>query len=196
MAAVSEDPPVDDATSGAPPAATTERGGGRDRRSVRGRLELGEGGVRPVLWTLVITVGTTVLGNAVLWVGQANGWIDTYVFWPPIFAIVVSVVALVTFGGFYVASHRARVAIASSVITTFMVMLVFSLTISGLNTNAEASLAKELIQDFRTIVLTVVGFYFGTESIVTVSKIIATSRSEPGLRSQIAEVDEDLPRAP
>ncbi|MDZ5660984.1 hypothetical protein SFC79_04340 [Nocardioides sp. S-58] len=195
MATVTPDPSIEDPPSGASTAAPTNRTSDRDRPSVRGRLTFGDGGVGPLFWTLVIVVGTTVLGNAVLWVGLANGWIDKYVFWPPIFAIVVSVVALVTFGGFYIASHRARVAIASSVITTFMVMLVFSLTISGLNSNAEASLAKELIQDFRTIVLTVVGFYFGTESIVTVSKIFATSRSDPALRPDIAEVDEDLPRA-
>ena len=150
-------------------------------------------GRKPGLWTIVTITGTSVAGNLVLWVGSATHSVDRVVFWAPIFAIVVSVVGLVSFGGFYVASHRARVAITASVVTTFIVMLVFSLTITALNESANAKLAEALIADFRTIVIAVVGFYFGTETVVTVTKIVATRQADPGLRQTLGRVDRDLP---
>jgi peptidoglycan/LPS O-acetylase OafA/YrhL len=150
-------------------------------------------GRKPVLWTTVIITGAAVLGNAVLWVGSVTDSTDKVVFWAPVFAIVVSVVGLVSFGGFYAAARRARVAITASVVTTFIVMMVFSLTISALNDSANAELAKSLIGDFRTIVITVVGFYFGTETVLTVTKILATRGADPGLRQTLGRVDRDLP---
>lgn len=150
-------------------------------------------GRKPVLWTVLIITGAAVVGNGILWIGSITESTDKVVFWAPVFAIVVSVVGLVSFGGFYAASRRARVAITASVVTTFIVMMVFSLTITALNESANAQLAKTLVTDFRTIVITVVGFYFSTETIVTVSKVMATRGADAGLRHSLGRMDRDLP---
>jgi hypothetical protein len=76
-------------------------------------------GTHPVLWTTGICLLATIGGNAVFWWGLAKHKIDVSVLWPPLFAIVVTAVALTSFGGFYIASRRARVAIGASFIMTF-----------------------------------------------------------------------------
>jgi hypothetical protein len=151
-------------------------------------------GSRPLFVTTAACVGVAVLGNGLLWWGTANGQIDKTVFWAPVFAIVTTVTALVSFGGFYAASRRARVAIASSFVVTFFVMMVSSLTITALNDSAQAKLAGQLVGDFRSIVLTVVGFYFGSETLITMVKTVAARKStDDTMRETLGRIDRDLP---
>lgn len=151
-------------------------------------------GSRPLLWTTLACAAIALLGNAILWWGTANGQIDKTIFWAPVFAIVTTLTAVVSFGGFYAASRRARVAIASSFVVTFFVVMVFSLTIAALNDSANADLAKQLVGDFRSIVLTVVGFYFGSETLITMVKTIAARRAtNDEMRQTLGRIDRDLP---
>ena len=158
------------------------------------KLSTTDFGRRPLLYTTLACVIAALLGNGVLWWGSANGRIDKTVFWAPVVGIVMMVIALVSFGGFYAASRRARVAIASSFVVTFLVMLVFSLTITALNDSADAQLAKQLVGDFRSIVLTVVGFYFGSETLITMVKTVAARRAtDDDMRDSLGRIDRDLP---
>jgi hypothetical protein len=150
-------------------------------------------GTHPILWTVGICLAATIGGNVVFWVGQATGKIDVLVFWPPIFAIVVTVVALTSFGGFYIASRRARVAIGASFILTFFVVLAFSLTIAALNIAAQNSLAADMVKDFRTVSLTVITFYFGSETLITATKMITARTMDPQARAEMGKLDRDLP---
>ena len=154
------------------------------------KTELGE---HPVLWTTVSCLVLTIGGNAVFWWGLAHHKIDVSVFWPPLFAIVVTAVALTSFGGFYIASRRARVAIGTSFIMTFFVVLAFSLTITALNIAAQNSLAADLVKDFRTVLLTVITFYFGSETVITATKMIAARTMGPEARADMGKLDRDLP---
>lgn len=154
------------------------------------KTELGE---HPVLWTTGICLVATIGGNAVFWWGLWKHKIDVSIFWPPLFAIVVTAVALTSFGGFYIASRRARVAIGASFIMTFFVVLAFSLTITALNFAAQNSLAADMVKDFRTVLLTVITFYFGSETVITATKMITARTMGPEARADMGKLDRDLP---
>jgi hypothetical protein len=144
-------------------------------------------GTHPVLWTTGSCLAATILGNAAFWI-----WTGTKI-WPPLFAIVVTVVALTSFGGFYIASRRARVAIGASFVMTFFVVLAFSLSITALNIAAQNSLAADMIKDFRTVLLTVITFYFGSETVITATKMITARTMDPQARADMGKLDRDLP---
>lgn len=142
---------------------------------------------RALVTTTAVIASTAVLGNVALWIASAMGQIDRTVFWAPLFAIVMSVVAVVAFGGFYLASARARVAIASAFVLTFLELMIFSLTIDGLGAS-KAGLAADLVSDFRSVVITVVAFYFGSEAVITAAKLFTAGRT-----SGTGSLDRDLP---
>jgi hypothetical protein len=106
---------------------------------------------------------------------------------------VVTVVALTSFGGFYIASRRARVAIGASFVMTFFVVLTFSLSITALNNAAQNSLAADMIKDFRTVLLTVITFYFGSETVITATKMITARTMDPQARADLGKLDRDPP---
>lgn len=112
--------------------------------------------------------------------------------WQAPVAMALSVVSLVTFGGFYIAARRARVAIAASFLLTFLVMLSFSLTIPGLRGGDQTALAKSLVDQFGGVVSTVVVFYFGSEAVITGIKLWTTYLN-PEAAGLIARADRDLP---
>jgi len=147
-------------------------------------------GRRPILYTTAICATAGVLGHAILWLGQAQNWVNRGVYWQPVFGSALVIVSVTAFGGFYVASQRARVAIAASFLLTFLVSLTYFLTIQVLASVAVKDAAKVLLNDFRTVVLTIIGFYFGTETVVSVTKII---RADP---TAVQRVDRDLESSP
>jgi hypothetical protein len=100
----------------------------------------------------------------------------------------------VAFGGFYAASKRARIAIASSFLLTFLTMLTFVLTI-GEFALATRGAGEALVSDFRAVVITVVGSYFGSEAVVSAVKIVNVRRAG-ATPAEIRRADRDLASTP
>jgi hypothetical protein len=120
--------------------------------------------------------------------------------WQPVVGLTMSVVAMASFGGYYLASRRSRVGFAASFVLTFFVLLSFMLTLDGLarvvagsdagdGAEAAAKVIQDLLSDFRTSVALIVGFYFGTDAAVSVVKMFRTSGRDP---EDIARLDRDL----
>lgn len=115
--------------------------------------------------------------------------------WQPVVGFTMSVVAVASFGGYYLASRRARVGFAASFVSTFLVLLSFMLTLDGLAhaANGEAQGAANAVQglltDFRGSVAIIVGFYFGTDAAVSVAKMIKAGGSDP---REISRLDRDI----
>ena len=164
--------------SGAPDADTT-KGSADEVSSPAGGAIDDEGGVdeiarKPVIWTTIICVALAVAGHAVIWAAYALEWNkrgDVNVPWHPVVGISLSGVATVAFGGFYISSRRARVAIAASFLLTFLLALPFVVTIEDFALLTRGA-AKELFDDFRNIVGLIVGFYFASEAAVSGLKVL------------------------
>ena len=120
--------------------------------------------------------------------------------WQPVVGLTMSVVAMASFGGFYLASRRSRVGFAASFVLTFFVLLSFMLTLDGLarvvagsdageGAEAAAEVIQDLLSDFRNSVALIVAFYFGTDAAVSVVKMFRTSGRDP---EDIARLDRDL----
>jgi hypothetical protein len=72
--------------------------------------------------TTAICAVFAAAGHGMLWLAYSNEWNsreDVDMPWQPVAGISIVVVAVVAFGGFYVASRRARVAIAASFLLTW-----------------------------------------------------------------------------
>ena len=111
--------------------------------------------------------------------------------WQPIVGASLALVAAISFGGYFYASLRARVAIAASFTLTFLLILTYALTLTQLGEWESDSLADSMMTDFRVIVQTIIAFYFGTETLITVTKIIKIP-AEDGAKA-ITRSDRDLP---
>jgi hypothetical protein len=151
--------------------------------------------VRAILWTLGITAGVALsVQLSLLFIatyGPNGRWAAA---WAPLVAIALTVVPLVTFGGFYIASRRARVAIMASFLLTFLTMLPLALTLPKLGLGAPTGLSKTLVDQFSSVVGTLIIFYFGSETIITGAKLVTTSQ-KPEAAAQLARADRDLPAA-
>lgn len=148
--------------------------------------------IRPLIWTTVICTAMAVAGHGLMWAAYALEWNkpgNVNVPWEPIAGISLSVVAIVAFGGFYIASRRARIAIAASFLLTFLVTLPFVLTIDAFVPQTEQ--AKDLFGDFRNIVSLIIGFYFASEAAVSGLKVIRAGSSDVTL-ADIQRADRDL----
>jgi hypothetical protein len=123
-------------------------------------------------------------------------WIDKGIFWQPVVGISLVIVSIAAFGGFYVATRRARVAIAAAFLLTFLVSLTYVLTVQDLADKASRGLANDMFADLRTVVVTIIGFYFGSEAIVASAKVIgAARRSDAGVSpTEMSRMDRDLPQ--
>lgn len=148
--------------------------------------------MRPIIWTTVICAAMAIAGHGLMWAAYALEWNrpgNVNVPWEPIAGISLSVVAIVAFGGFYIASRRARIAIAASFLLTFLVTLPFVLTIDAFVPQTEQ--AKDLFGDFRKIVSLIIGFYFASEAAVSGLKVIRAGSSDVTL-ADIQRADRDL----
>lgn len=148
--------------------------------------------IQPVVWTTGICLAFAVFGHAMLWAAYAFRWGS--VPWEPVAGISLSGVAIVAFGGFYIASRRARIAITASFLLTFLVMLPFAVTIDALNKKT-AHNVNNFVDDFRNIVGLIVGFYFASEAAVSGLKVFQAGRGDRNL-ADIQRADRDLAPAP
>lgn len=154
--------------------------------------------VRAIVVTISIATAAAVLANAALLVNfmhdsnNAPEATDWHMPWQAPVAMALSIVALVTFGGFYIAARRARIAIAASFLLTFLVMLPFALTIPELGSGDQTDLARALVDQFGSVVSTVAVFYFGSEAVITGLKLWTTSQ-HPEAAALLARADRDLP---
>ncbi|RPF30378.1 hypothetical protein [Streptomyces sp. TLI_185] len=129
---------------------------------------------------------------------KACGW-EKWI--PPlqVVGLVLAVVAVLSYGGFYIASHRARVAIASSFLLTSLIMLAFLLTVPAFDDASQTkdqmsaqTYAHQLMGDFRNIVMTVIIAYFGSEAAVGTTKVIASRNARPEEVKAVQRADRDL----
>jgi hypothetical protein len=146
-----------------------------------------------VLLTTALCVLFGVAGHLVLlggWVSRAPGQSGDALPWQPVVGASLTAVALLSFGGFYYASLRARIAIMTSFLLTFLLLLSYVLTVRELQPTVDQTLVEILIGDFRVIVQTVVGFYFSTETVLSLTKILRAPKDDP---AAIRRADRDLP---
>lgn len=171
-------------TSTTPETVSADRND-RAAGAVRVREDDQEGVVaRPLIISTFICGAAAALGHLTI---GANFALGGAIPWQAIVGASVSTVALAAFGGFYLAARRARVAIAASFLMTFIVTLTYALTIREF-ASAAANDARMLVDDFRTVVLTVVGFYFGSEGLVSIAKVWKTT----GSPADVQRADRDL----
>lgn len=155
--------------------------------------------VKAIAWTIGIAAFFALAANMTLLVNymhdstNADSASDWNVPWQAPVAMALSVVSLVTFGGFYIAARRARIAMAASFLLTFLVMLPFALTIPEFGTGDQTALAQTLIDQFGGVVSTVIVFYFGSEAVITGLKLWTTAQN-PSAAAVLARADRDLPR--
>lgn len=148
---------------------------------------------RPLLWTTVICVALAWAGHGLIWAAYALEWNkpdNVNVPWEPVAGLSLSSIAIVAFGGFYISSRRARIAIAASFLLTFFVTLTFVLTINAF-AEQTAGAAKELFDDFRNIVGLIVGFYFASETAVSGLKVLRAGGTDANL-ADIQRADRDF----
>lgn len=148
---------------------------------------------KPLLWTTVICVALAFAGHGLIWAAYALEWNEpgnVNVPWEPVAGISLSGIAIASFGGFYISSRRARIAIAASFLLTFFVTLTFVLTINAFAERTAGS-AKELFDDFRNIVGLIVGFYFASEAAVSGLKVLRAGGTDAKL-ADIQRADRDL----
>jgi hypothetical protein len=124
------------------------------------------------------------------WVSRTPGQTDNLLPWQPVVGASLTAVATLAFGGFYYASLRARVAIMSSFLLTFLLLLTYVLTVREIQPTVDQTLVQSLTGDFRVIVQTIVGFYFGTETILSLTKILRAPKDDA---ASIRRADRDLP---
>jgi hypothetical protein len=74
---------------------------------------------------------------------------------------------------------------------TFLLILTYALTLNQLGEWESESLADSMMTDFRVIVQTIIAFYFGTETLVTVTKIVKIPAGAGA--TAITRSDRDLP---
>lgn len=149
-------------------------------------------GRRALLVTTALCVVFGAGGHLVLlagWAGRTPGQAANLP-WQPVVGASLTAVAILSFGGFYLASLRARVAIMSSFLLTFLLLLTYVLTVREVQPAGDAPLVRALIDDFRIIVQTIIGFYFGTETVLSLTKIL---RAPKGHGASIRRADRDLP---
>jgi hypothetical protein len=146
-----------------------------------------------VLMTTGLCVVFGAAGHLALlggWASGAPGQTDNALPWQPVVGASLTAVALLSFGGFYYASLRARIAIMTSFLLTFLLLLTYVLTVRELQPTVDQTLVESLIGDFRVIVQTVVGFYFSTETVLSLTKILRAPKDDA---AAIRRADRDLP---
>ncbi len=152
--------------------------------------------VRAVIVTTTICTVAVVAAHVLIgvnyWYGNNGDPTDNLgLTWQPIVGAALSTVAIVAFGGFYVAARRARVGIGAAFILTFLAMLSFALTIPALGRYADTDFVRTLVQQFSGVVGTVVAFYFGSEAVISGLKLWKIAES-PASAEAIKRADRDL----
>jgi len=158
-----------------------------------------------IAWIVVATIVSSLViiaSHAFLYWAFAHNWdrTDTEVpiVWQPVVGGTLGFVALFSFGMYYGAARRARVAITASFLMTFLAALTFVLTVPAFADTALQQDTTGLFNDFRYLVTVIVLAYFGTEGVITTTKVISMARAnrDAGPRETtraIQRSDVDLP---
>jgi hypothetical protein len=191
----------DDASDTAAVPAEARANAEADRTAAEQRDDGDPESVKPkyVIGTTFFCLLFALFGHVVLWIAFSSGsnlvrgeaGLPPIAVWEAAIGVSVVGVAVIAFGGFYAATLRARVAIAASFLLTFLVILSYALTIRGF-AGATVGDASALVGDFRAVVITVVGFYFGSEAIVSAVKVYGVMKSGGSARD-VVRADRDLP---
>jgi hypothetical protein len=152
------------------------------------------------LWLGAVAAAATALSVAALfavaWTSNNGHRVD----WQPVVGTALALVALGSFGGYFLASRRARVGLAASFVLTFLLLFSFMLTLQVLdvaaNGTAVAAGSKsasdvlgDFIKDFRGDVALIIGFYFGSDAAISVVKIF---KSQGENDAELGRMDRDL----
>ena len=148
---------------------------------------------RAVYVTIGTCVGAAILVHLAFLVTDILNGKDSYSAapWRPLVGIALSVVSLFAFGGFYLASRRFRVAITASFLLTFLIMMSFGLTLPEFAKATESDFMNQIEHNFFNVVVAVVGFYFGSESLVSIAKAVTVMKA-PESAHEITRSDRDL----
>ncbi|WP_158795151.1 hypothetical protein [Streptomyces sp. NRRL S-337] len=133
-------------------------------------------------WSSGCCAVAAVAGHLALFWSEGAGW-------RTVVGAVTVIVALASFAGLYVASQRARIAIASSFLLTFLVVFSYVLTVDKFAALIKGNM---LVDDFRNIVTVIIGFFFGSEAAVAVTKTFSTSRLKESTPQDVRRADRDL----
>ncbi|GAA2719234.1 MULTISPECIES: hypothetical protein [Streptomyces] len=145
---------------------------------------------RPFLWTMLVCLLAGVAGHAFLLASPDSGGLGK-----PVIGITLVVVAFTAFGGCYVASQRARVAIAASFLLTFLLSLSYAVTVVGFGQSISGD-AKDIFSDFRSAVTLIIGFYFGSEALVGAGRAIGVGLTDGSRAQDVWRSDRDLVVSP
>jgi hypothetical protein len=158
-----------------------------------GRVPVTRDGRRAVVLTTIVCTLLATAGHVTLlvgWMARPADSTTNLLPWQPVVGVSLAGVAVVAFGGFYHASLRARIAIMSSFVLTFLLLLTFVLTVQEINAGADLEVFQALFSDFRWIVQTIIAFYFVTETTLSLTKIIRAPAESPAAQRR---ADRDLP---
>lgn len=144
-----------------------------EAKSSEGRARLK---VSAAAGSIVLIIGLFPLAAGVL---ASSGRV---VPWQPVVAATLAANAVVALGGYYLASRRARIAIAASFLLFFLTLFSFMLSLEALNAilsstgeeEVSASAVRALFDDFRGQIVLILGFYFGSDAAVNVVKLLRT----------------------
>lgn len=179
-------------TQAATPLASAPTAHAADRQPAPAADSTDEGlSYAALLLTTLTCFVFAVGGHAVLWWAFVHAGDSPPVPYQPVVGISLAAVAVVSFGGYYAASRRARIGIGAGFLLTFLVLLTYILTIEALGDATQAAGAREVFADFRWVVVTIVGFYFGGETITGVTKVRAVART-PEAAADVRRADRDL----
>lgn len=107
--------------------------------------------------------------------------------WQPVAAIGVVVIAIASFGGFYLATGTMRIAIGASFILTYVVLLSFAISIDQFGTSDAST---PFLDSYKDVVKVVVGFYFTSEAAVAATKVVTANRTDgDAATARAADVD-------
>jgi hypothetical protein len=142
-----------------------------------------------VVVTGIIVTVVAVAGHTAMWFSYQYKWNWP---WEPITGIALTVTAVGSFTGFYLAWRRARVAIASSFILTYLVMFTYALTLRTLAGEISKGPIARLSDDFLSHVTTVVIFYLGSEAVIGAGKAVSSRGASVEEANQVRQSDRDL----
>ena len=182
-----------------PPQATPNSGASQSEPSQAQGDGADEGvSVKRILRTTTWCALAACTGHILIWIGYLirlqNGpnWIP----WEPVVGISLAAIATLSFGGFYAGARRARVAIASSFLLTFLVLLTYELTLVELSAKSGGTEVSGGVVDFlselRGSVGVIVGFYFGSEAAISVAKAIGVAFGKPESAAAVMTSDRDV----
>lgn len=161
--------------------------------------------IRWVAAATIICVVMIIVAHALLYIAFRYNWTRTEdqipIIWQPIIGGTLGIISLSSFGMFYAASRRARVAITASFILTFLASLTFVLTVPAFAGETTKQAALGIFGDFRSLLTTIVIAYFGSEGLISATKAISTAVANRGQSAEVTTLairgaDIDLPRNP